>query len=87
MNTNNMAEAEKSYRMLTCYSYTGAPDAIPLNDAFAFHADMSPVQSGLIDAPNFLPLGYHFGVDENTVANAHTVRPGSFRPEEIGGAA
>jgi hypothetical protein len=80
-------QPDKSYRLITCYSYTGAPDVIPLDDRFAWLADMSPVQNDLLDAPNFIPLGYHFGVDHNEVANAHMIRPGSFRKEAIGGAA
>lgn len=76
-----------SYRLIQCYSFTGAPDAIPLDDRFSWQADMSPIQHDVIDAPGFLPLGYHFGVNENAVANAHMIRPGFFRAEEIGGAA
>jgi hypothetical protein len=76
-----------SYRLITCYSYTGAPDAIPLDDRFAWQADMSPVQHGLLDAPSFIPLGYNFGVNNDSVANAYMIRPGSFKAEEIGDAA
>lgn len=65
--------------MLQDYTHTGSPTIPDLRPEYSDAA-----QRDIIDAPLFLPLGYHFvahGVRTNnpTPTPAHMVRPGAFR--------
>ena len=62
--------------MLTDYSHTGAPTIPDLRWEF-----WGEHLRDIIDAPDFLPLGFHFSVltDAGYKPMAcHTVRPGAF---------
>lgn len=61
---------------LTDYTHTGA-DTIPdVRSPF-----MVDTLADIIDAPNFIPCGYHFAaaIFGGGPAAAHTIRPGAFR--------
>ena len=62
--------------MLTDYSHTGAPTIPDLR--WPFWGDN---QRDIIDAPDFLPLGFHFAAsteDGDKPVAAHTIRLGAF---------
>ena len=59
---------------LNDYTHTGAPTVSDLRAGF--YKDFN---SGTIDAPDFLPLGFHFSLGRKSGAiAAHNIRPGTF---------
>jgi hypothetical protein len=84
MATQHTPTAERKAQLIPHFSYTGAPIIVDM----ASHWYGPSCPRDCIDAPDFIPQGYHFAPTDGYVASAHYIRPGTYRATaQQGGAA